>query len=128
MLFSIPSDPDSVIRHRRDALISTLKFVDFKMLTGKIEDRTWRSFIGMSREDLMEVHARFVPDLPLRTLMMALHFLKVYPTEDVGALTFKVTRNTWRVNVNSGLLALNSCLPKVFLINYVFMCVKLLQR
>ena len=91
-------------------------------------NRTWRSFIGMSREDLTEVHARFVPDLPLRTLMMALHFLKVYSTEDVGALTFKVTRNTWRVNVNSGLLALNSCLPKVFLINYVFMCVKLLQR
>jgi len=37
VLFLIPSDPDSVIRHRRDALMSTLKFVDFKQVRLKIE-------------------------------------------------------------------------------------------
>jgi len=78
----------------------------------KLDDRSWRAHFGMSKEATLRVK-ELVPSLSLKTLTITLYFLKVYPTEDVGATQFGVCRNTWRVSVRFGLNQLAVNLPQV---------------
>ena len=72
-------------------------------------EREWRAHYGIGRLELLRMQAEFLPRLPLRTLLMVLFFLKVYPAEDVGAAA--VCRKTWRAHVSTGLAQISFCLP-----------------
>jgi lipoprotein signal peptidase len=48
-------------------------------------------------------------------ILFALHFLKIYPTENVGASFCRCDEKTWRKIVKSILISLDSVLPNVSL-------------
>ena len=58
------------------------------MELSKLDDRSRRAQFGMSKEATLRVK-ELVPSLSLKTLTIALYFLKVYPTEDVGATSLE---------------------------------------
>ena len=53
-------------------------------------------------------------------LFITLHFLKNAPTEDLGAATFKMTRNTYRKYLWSTLMYLNLVMEEIHIENRFF--------
>jgi hypothetical protein len=65
--------------------------------------RRMRSLFGVTLETLLFVWREISPKGPetieMEHLLMALYFLKVYPTESVACGVFKVQEKTWRIHV-----------------------------
>ena len=77
-------------------------------------DRQVRAHFALSIEMLVALYSRYqLADLPVDHLLLALHFLRVYPTEDTGAPFFRITGKTYKKRRDHALLLLHRNLPPV---------------
>lgn len=76
-------------------------------------NRAWRALYGFDKEEIAALHSLYLVNLSIKELLMTLHFLRVYPSEDAGSTCFGVCRNTWRHTVRRGLIELRRSLPQV---------------
>lgn len=66
-----------------------------------LNSRSFISYFGVSIEVVAELLSR-VRRCTFRALLMALYFLKCYPTEEVGSRFFDCGRETWRASAAQG--------------------------
>src|SRR5687768_14319657 len=82
------------------------------ILGSNMTGRNWMAHFGVTPE-VVNCIAIKVPNLPIADILMALHFLKTYPSENVGSTFWKMHRITYRDKVDNALRILERRLPDV---------------
>lgn len=92
----------------------------FGQYSASEDDRAFRAFCGVHPAVAETIWRRYqtqllqnVFDLDRTWILMTLHFLKNYPTEDCGSRIFKMTRKTYRKRLSITLKELERSMDEV---------------
>ena len=90
--------------------------IHFGQYSSVEEDRAFRAYCGVVPQIAEAIFLRYYHPIGLKDrtqVLMLLHYLKTYPTEEIGSRYFKITRKTYRKRVSLSLAYLDAVMNEV---------------